>query len=96
MAANHIDIYLGAEHSDRGGQRASGVMHFKPIEVIVHEKYFGVEEFDHDIALLRLPEEVTYSDKIKQIELPEADIVEGSFCTVTGWGATTNSKTEIL
>ncbi|XP_049542689.1 serine protease grass-like [Anopheles darlingi] len=72
-----------------------------PIEVdiestVVHNEYNRPIRFRHDIALIRMAQEVAYSDSIKPICLPIREDVRNKilkYCTVTGWGTTEQEKT---
>lgn len=62
-------------------------------KVIVHPKYNDKSrDKHHDIALLRLITNVTYSKYIKPICLPIAELssglITGNKLTVAGWGST--------
>ncbi|XP_044265431.1 chymotrypsin-like [Tribolium madens] len=60
-------------------------------EVKVHEKYDG-ELIINDIAVIKLPEAVTFTDAIKAVALPskaDADnTFEGETARISGWGLT--------
>ncbi|XP_050508655.1 trypsin 5G1 isoform X3 [Diabrotica virgifera virgifera] len=58
--------------------------------VEVHEKFRPQRIFDYDIALVKVAEKVTFSDKIQPISLPDqdAEIRVGTQLTVAGWGFT--------
>ncbi|KAF2888887.1 hypothetical protein ILUMI_17286 [Ignelater luminosus] len=69
----------------------------KPIDVKVEEKIpheqfdLKVQDYQHDIALLRLSEDIPYSDSIMPICLPLEEIPDLSDkvkMTVAGWGVT--------
>ncbi|XP_035785996.1 serine protease grass-like [Anopheles albimanus] len=67
-----------------------------PIEVniestVVHSEYNRPIRFRHDIALIRMAQEVTYSDSIKPICLPIREDVRKKVLPkyiLTGWGTT--------
>merc|ERR1712198_787750 len=57
--------------------------------VILHEDYDSWT-VENDICLLKLEHEATMGDHVQAIELPEANTEydEGTMCTVSGWGTT--------
>ncbi|CAG9837665.1 unnamed protein product [Diabrotica balteata] len=58
--------------------------------VILHEKFRPKRFYDYDIAVVKLAEKVTFSDKIQPINLPEQDakVRISTSLTVAGWGFT--------
>ena len=75
------------EHNLRGpdnSQRDVSVL-----DIIRHPLYDRRTQ-NHDIALIRLAEIITYSDEISPVCLPrDSDVFpDGMDCTVTGWGET--------
>ncbi|XP_072389757.1 trypsin-1-like [Diabrotica undecimpunctata] len=58
--------------------------------VIIHEKFRPRRFYDYDIAIVKLAEKVTFSDKIQPINLPEqdAEVRISTSLTVAGWGLT--------
>ncbi|XP_049543411.1 serine protease grass-like [Anopheles darlingi] len=71
-----------------------------PIEVdiestVVHDEYNRPIRFRHDIALIRMAQEVAYSESIKPICLPVRENIRDiilQYYTVTGWGTTEQEK----
>ncbi|XP_072384733.1 trypsin-7-like [Diabrotica undecimpunctata] len=64
--------------------------------IIKHEKFTWNNPSAHDIAVIKLAEKVTFSDKIQPIRLPEQGtrVPIGTPVVVAGWGRTTShSKT---
>lgn len=60
-------------------------------EIIVHKKYSGAPKYYNDIALIRLAEEITYTEFIKPLCLPVDDALKnfnlaGKKLTAAGWG----------
>lgn len=60
-----------------------------PVESIIPHHQF-VDQFDHDIGLVRLSQEVNYSDYIRPICIPwyTANSAQGDSVVVAGWGRT--------
>ncbi|XP_045116267.1 transmembrane protease serine 3-like [Portunus trituberculatus] len=64
----------------------SGSLTLKPIKVILHKKY-KPSNFENDIALLKLPYPITFTDTIKPLCVArDKDILFGSASVATGWG----------
>jgi len=80
--ASGMSVYVG------GHARGSGDVK-KVSKVIEHENY-NSRTYDNDIALLKLEDELTFTDEITPICLPSSDAVVGTTCTVTGWGTTSS------
>ncbi|XP_054014049.1 uncharacterized protein LOC128895470 isoform X1 [Hylaeus anthracinus] len=53
--------------------------------ISLHPEYID-NGFINDIAMLRLEEQVVFSDYVRPICLPETEPKSGTMCTVTGWG----------
>ncbi|KAK4318646.1 hypothetical protein Pmani_010363 [Petrolisthes manimaculis] len=63
-----------------------------PEKIIAHSGY-SRSTLQNDIALLKLPRDITFTDKMSPICLPDKDVeVEGSLATVSGWGRDENGK----
>ncbi|XP_064091440.1 brachyurin-like [Macrobrachium nipponense] len=56
-------------------------------EFIVNE-YFHPMSFGNDIALVKLPEKIQFTDAIQPAPLPTYDIKPGMTAVLTGWGQT--------
>ncbi|XP_072398605.1 trypsin-1-like [Diabrotica undecimpunctata] len=59
--------------------------------ILIHENYNpDVAPFDYDIAILKLSEKITFSDKIQPINLPVEDtaVPEDTPVSTAGWGLT--------
>ncbi|CAG9827545.1 unnamed protein product [Diabrotica balteata] len=59
--------------------------------ILIHENYNpDVSLFDYDIAILKLSEKITFSDKIQPINLPveDTDVPEDTPVSTAGWGVT--------
>lgn len=79
----NLQIRLGSSESSAGGEM------IKIKRIVQHEK-FNYNNIDWDYSLLELAKEIEFDDNRKAIKLPELNEVtmDGSLCTVTGWGAT--------
>lgn len=84
-----FEVRIGATDKLKGGAL------YKVEQMIVHKKFRGPSTFfDYDFGLLRLGEELTFSDVAKAVKLPKVndnDITVGTTCLVSGWGDTMNS-----
>ncbi|XP_055318288.1 trypsin-2-like [Sitodiplosis mosellana] len=58
-------------------------------EYVEKHPQFNRATFDNDFALLKLEQRLTFSDKIKKVELANHDdkINPGDLCWLVGWGA---------
>ncbi|XP_044314484.1 serine protease 7 [Drosophila rhopaloa] len=94
-----VSVRLG-EHDTRTpedclrGICSRGVKSVAIEEFHVHENYVPDSEYWHDIALIRLQNEVEYSPTIRPICLPSTVVGrilhDGDTLTVAGWGRTDN------
>ena len=56
-------------------------------EIIYHEAY-NPDTTENDIALLRLTEQVTFSENVQPVCKPDASVdYTGRECVVSGWGS---------
>lgn len=57
------------------------------IKIILHPEYIE-NGFINDISLLKMRESVRFTDYVRPICLPkpQTTIIDGTFCTVVGWG----------
>ncbi|XP_044756224.1 trypsin-1-like [Coccinella septempunctata] len=82
LSTSQMTVRVGSTYMDRGG------MVYEISYKIEHPKY-QVQDFIYDIALLKLTEELVYSDKVKPVNLPhrnDPDPEPGTFATVSGFG----------
>lgn len=76
--------------------RSSGGVVIAVEEAIIHPKYNRRTLF-HDIAVLKLSENLTFSDLIQPIALNCEDVPDNTECIVSGWGKTERGKSsEVL
>ena len=56
-------------------------------KIVLHEQYDS-SNFDYDIALIKLSNPISYTERVKPVCLPPAglDVNVGTKCWVTGWG----------
>lgn len=87
MGVTHFDVYLGTRSVDESLE--SGKVVLRSNKFIVHE-HFEPRTAANDIALVKLPEDVVFTSRIKPASLPHrmsADQFTGSRVVATGWGA---------
>lgn len=75
-------IRVGSADQYQGG-KLYGVDAYK-----VHEQ-FNENTIDYDFALLRLREEIIFSETVQSVRMPnidDSDIATGTMCLVSGWG----------
>ena len=60
---------------------------FGDISAVLHKNYIPGRS-DWDIAVIRLPGELTFNKFVQPVSLPRAPINAGTNCVVTGWGDT--------
>ncbi|XP_044764041.1 trypsin-1-like [Coccinella septempunctata] len=63
-------------------------------EILIHPNFSFIFFDGYDVSLLRLKKNLTYSDKIQPVKLPEitpstrgSSVLDGSIATLAGWGA---------
>uniref|UniRef100_A0A182QTY3 trypsin n=1 Tax=Anopheles farauti TaxID=69004 RepID=A0A182QTY3_9DIPT len=63
-----------------------------PVAQIVQHPSYDDDTTDYDYALLELESEISFSDKVQPIALPEQDepVEDDTMTTVSGWGNTQN------
>ena len=64
---------------------------FYRVSSTLHEKYSAYAA-DYDIAVIRLPTALTYSDAVQPVCLPRTPVADYSYCVVTGWGVTKSTQ----
>uniref|UniRef100_A0A182PCQ7 trypsin n=1 Tax=Anopheles epiroticus TaxID=199890 RepID=A0A182PCQ7_9DIPT len=81
-----FSVRLGSSFHATGGTVVAVV------RTIEHPNYNDVN-IDYDYALLELESELTFSDVVQPVELPEQDepVEAGTMTTVSGWGNTHSS-----
>ena len=59
------------------------------IEKIITHKNYDTSNYDYDIAMIKLSNAITYTERVKPVCLPPSgmDFSAGTKCYVTGWGA---------
>ncbi|KAK7068146.1 Trypsin-2 [Halocaridina rubra] len=69
----------------------------KAKSIVIHDLYNDVTN-DNDIALIKLEVTLELNDYVLAVDLPEEAVSEGTDCTMTGWGALseTGDITDIL
>ncbi|KAM7356750.1 brachyurin [Cochliomyia hominivorax] len=87
MGVTHFDVYLGTKSVDESLE--SGKLVLRSNKYIVHEKFNPITAAN-DIALVKLPEDIQFTSRIKPATLPyrmKTDQFTGSRVVATGWGA---------
>lgn len=87
MGVTHFDVYLGTKSVDDSIENGKVVL--RSNKFIVHE-HFNPVTAANDIALVKLPEDVQFTQRIKPAILPRhmrAEQFVGSKVVATGWGA---------
>ncbi|XP_063587070.1 proclotting enzyme-like isoform X2 [Penaeus indicus] len=80
----HIDVTLGMV--DTKIVIASDLVRMRATDFTIHADYDSYNIYN-DIAVIKLPRAVTFTDTIRPICLPtSADTMEGAVATATGWG----------
>ncbi|KAF2364206.1 Serine proteases trypsin domain, partial [Trinorchestia longiramus] len=89
--ARTVDIVAGA-HNIRENEPTQVTM--TSTDFFVHEDY-GSVLIRNDVALIRLPSPLTWTDAIKPICLPaysDAELVDGDLVNPSGWGLPSDGK----
>ncbi|KAL7734088.1 hypothetical protein ACLKA6_011771 [Drosophila palustris] len=88
MGVTHFDVYLGTRSMEDTEQLGGLVL--RSNKFIVHER-FNPETAANDIALVKLPVDVTFTSRIRPASLPtrqRLDQFTGMSVVASGWGAT--------
>lgn len=96
-SASGVKVTVGAHKKDLGSyETEEGRKEVIVSNVIYHNGYGQGSEVANDIALLKLQTPLTWSDQVRPVCLPEADIsAEGSGsipCVISGWGLTSSGQ----
>ncbi|TDG52730.1 hypothetical protein AWZ03_000963 [Drosophila navojoa] len=87
MGVTHFDVYLGTR-SVEATEQLNGLV-LRTNKFIVHER-FNPETAANDIALVKLPQDVVFTSRIRPAALPSrqhADQFTGRSVVASGWGA---------
>lgn len=81
----HLDVRIGSSWHAYEGQIIN------VSQIFDHPKYSDANYdtySDYDVSLLKLAEEINFTDKIQPIALPDeyTQFHEGELCTTAGWG----------
>ncbi|XP_045520850.1 chymotrypsin-1-like, partial [Pieris brassicae] len=85
ISPSDMVILAGTNSITKGGTR------YKIDRILIHPKY-TLEPIKNDIALLRTAEKITFTNKVKAIEVATEDPKPGQKCKLAGWGFTTQNK----
>ena len=80
LLPSDYSIYSGVSNIDDeiGGVRSS-------IKTIHRHPQYTTEEFHHDVAVIKLEEELVFNQRIMPICLPDSP-VDKQLCKISGWG----------
>lgn len=89
VTAAHCSGYSTSAYSIRAGSTSQyqGGVEVDVKQVIIHPRY-NANTFDNDIAVMKLVNPLTFSDKIQPAKLADKGFVipDGDMVTVSGWG----------
>ncbi|KAH8371182.1 hypothetical protein KR093_006408 [Drosophila rubida] len=88
MGVTHYDVYLGTRSVEDTEQLGGLVL--RSNKFIIHER-FNPETAANDIALVKLPQDVQFTSRIRPATLPSRhrlDQFTGNSVVASGWGAT--------
>lgn len=92
--AKSVLLHFGAHHIQQEEDRVEMLS----TEFIVHEEW-DRDKVRNDIALIKLPEPVKFSDKIQPVKLPRKSDVDNNFegepAVASGWGKDSDESTVI-
>ncbi|XP_077511360.1 chymotrypsinogen A-like [Amblyomma americanum] len=91
MASKNLRVHLGS-HMRRATDDTEAV--YKVEEVCTHPRYNPKNAYSPDIAIIKLRENVTFTQTISPVCLPKhrEELPMGSKFYVTGWGSTKRTK----
>lgn len=83
--ARNLKIRAGSNYFRVGGELIQ-------VKTIYQHELFDNEIIDYDFAILELLSELTFSLKIRPVELPQQNeaVLDETLCTISGWGHTQN------
>lgn len=93
LNAKSVEVHLGAH--DRTNVNEEGRLVFNSTEFKAHEKFNILAH--NDIGIIKLPESVTFTNRIKPVKLPKnnKDKYEDKYAVVSGWGIEHTGATEV-
>lgn len=85
--ASRVKVYMGASSYKEGGS-------VHDVKKVVQHKRYNKSNVDFDFSLLELAKNVSYTDSVQAVALPDFGelTADGSNCLVSGWGNTQNSS----
>lgn len=86
------EVQIVAGRTDKLDDDEEGGVVMEVAEIIVHEDYNG-GTIENDIALLKLSESLSWSDKIGPLPMAQEEGFEYASFDVVGWGTTTDGST---
>lgn len=75
-----MEIYVGSTKLNGNGT------FYKVDEFIAHSRH-NQPYFANDIAVIRVQESITFTDKVQPIEYSSEEVPDGAVLQLTGWGA---------
>ncbi|XP_043114165.1 chymotrypsin-like protease CTRL-1 isoform X1 [Puntigrus tetrazona] len=102
LTAAHCPVVAGSHRVILGEHnRGSNVEHIqvKQVSKVITHQFYNRENYNNDIALLKLSSPVTYTPRMSPVCLAPStiNIVPGTRCFTTGWGQTaTTTSPRIL
>ncbi|CAG0894880.1 unnamed protein product [Darwinula stevensoni] len=98
---NNFFVYLGKHFRDES--KDDGLVQKKEVTLIIPHPNYDTQDFNSDIALLKLTEAVNFTDRVQMVCLPthsdltEVNLQGGSQGWVAGWGHdASNEGTDVL
>uniref|UniRef100_A0A336M3B4 CSON009631 protein n=1 Tax=Culicoides sonorensis TaxID=179676 RepID=A0A336M3B4_CULSO len=89
LTAAHCTQYAASAYQIRAGSNSqyTGGQVIQASRVINHPNY-NSQTFDYDVAIVKLVSPLTYTDRVKPIQLATSttSILDGHYARVTGWG----------
>ncbi|GAA2998651.1 serine protease [Actinokineospora diospyrosa] len=79
---NDLSVRAGSTNRTEGGVK-------RDVRKVVRAPKYDEDEHDHDIAVLYLDRDISYSSNIRPITVAEREVPAGTRALVTGWGVLT-------
>ncbi|XP_026462554.1 chymotrypsin-2-like [Ctenocephalides felis] len=74
-------VYMGSNLLDRKGR------YYDVERYVIHQNYTGEQgTFYADLGLIKLAEDIEFSDKVQAVNIHQSEIQGGEECKATGWG----------
>ncbi|XP_031627817.1 trypsin-3-like [Contarinia nasturtii] len=79
QSSRTLEVLVGTNDLKNGG------IYYKVARYFAHEQYDS-PAFANDIALIKVKDEIEFTEKVKPIELSKDEVPDGAELTLTGWG----------